>query len=285
MGAPAPASPQVYRPRRGGITQDIFEEEDLSNVLSNLSVARESTGGVDAPPPSREGSPSTLEPSRSTCQSSRTDSGGLTAVDRALERQAVAVAMHLSKLEASGAESQPTPPPRRSARTYATHRRYMGIPPGILPQANHRTYREFTEAERRDPPPPYTQHTWQRPGPGSSANRGGNHATARPQLNSGLRVQGTSAESHGDSPFTARRGGLAEDPSLWIRRRSRREVIGSRVRKSVSRVKKKAVELPKTAQRLHGGWRITRAKSKLQWLQKNGFLNDQERMLISDLEL
>ena len=52
-------------------------------------------------------------------------------------------------------------------------------------------------------------------------------------------------------------------------------MVGRRVTDGVKGIKNR-VRRPETARRLHGAGQITRAKSKLKWLQRNGYLTERE---------
>ena len=62
-------------------------------------------------------------------------------------------------------------------------------------------------------------------------------------------------------------------------------IIASKVTNGVKEIKNQVERLPETAQKLHVGWQITRAKRKLEWLQRNGYLSNQERVLTQDLTI
>jgi len=53
--------------------------------------------------------------------------------------------------------------------------------------------------------------------------------------------------------------------------------------RGVGRACRKVKAMPNTAIGSYKRLQIKRAKNKLQWLRKNGFLSDQERMLTRDL--
>jgi hypothetical protein len=55
------------------------------------------------------------------------------------------------------------------------------------------------------------------------------------------------------------------------------------LRRNVNRASRKVNDIPDTAMRTYKRWQIRRAKNELRWLRKNGFLSDQERMLMREL--
>jgi hypothetical protein len=65
-------------------------------------------------------------------------------------------------------------------------------------------------------------------------------------------------------------------------RTSVREVRGP-VERGLDRVERGVRDVPRKALRTYNRWQILRAKGKLQWLRRNGFLSDQERMLTREL--
>jgi hypothetical protein len=56
------------------------------------------------------------------------------------------------------------------------------------------------------------------------------------------------------------------------------------IAKNMESASRKVKDVPKAASRTQKQWQITRAKNKLQWLRRNGFLSDQERMLTRELK-
>lgn len=140
------------------------------------------------------------------------------------------------------------------------------------------TYRPVDKAESEDLPPPYAEEVEPRfqlpPIPWydveiGSYRRFGRHESA---------LTGSGAEAPSAMGSNEGRGDVSS--------RTHPRIMTDRVVKvkvGVGEAKKRIRDMPKALQRALKRWRITRAKKKLRWLQRNGFLNDQERMLTREL--
>ncbi|KAJ4301561.1 hypothetical protein N0V90_003654 [Kalmusia sp. IMI 367209] len=151
-------------------------------------------------------------------------------------------------------------------------------------QPEFHTYRPRLEMEYSAPPPPYTPFDTDEVRPQHIFTWSNTSNTTHTPLIHHARNSSPNATRHQESTWMGGRneGIRGRETSAKQRPTGRLGVIGSRIEKSVKNVKKKAAELPKAAQRLHNGWQSTRAKSKLDWLHKKGYLNDQERMQVDD---